>query len=739
MKKLLYLIALVFTFNASAQTQWLGKFEQLDQMLPTPNEYRLGSGAPGPRYWQNKADYRIEIELNDVNQSVKGSEEITYYNNSPGDLKYLWLQLDQNVYQNNSNGQLSGTNDIKDSLSTKSLGSSLNLYGFDGGYKLESVKDMAGNPLSYHINQTMMRVDLSKSVKPGEKFTFQVSWQFNIVDRLKYWARSGFEFFPEDGNYIYHMAQFFPRMCVYDDIKGWQNKQYLGRAEFALPFGNYQVSITVPSDHIIAATGILQNPEQVLTKTQRDRFIQASKTYDKPVIIVTQSEAKEKEKTQAKDKKTWIFRADDVRDFAFSSSRKFIWDAMAVKVGSKTPMAMSFYPKEGNPLWEQESTKAVKNTIVTYSKHTIDYPYPVAISVHAPDIGMEYPMICFNFGRPNKDGTYSENVKNGMIGVIIHEVGHNFFPMIINSDERECTWMDEGLNTFVQYLTEKENYPGFPSPRGPAEKLVKYMKGDKTLHRPLMTGGEQIILGGAEQYGKAATALNILRETVMGPELFDKAFSEYADRWAFKHPKPSDFFRTMEDASGVDLDWFWRGWFYTLDNVDISVDEVKWYKAKKTNIALENKSKNVQTGELASAKNSKVAKDFSGGPTPLTVINTPDEFYGEFKGRIDDNAIRVQLENKNLYEVTLSNKGGLVMPVILQFIYKDGSKEIVRLPAEIWRRDETKIKKAFLREKEVVSVILDPLLETTDVNTDNNAFPSVKEDSKFDEFKKKGN
>lgn len=553
---------------------------------------------------------------------------------------------------------------------------------------------------------------------------------------MKVGGRSGLEYFPEDKNYVYTIAQWFPRMCVYDDLEGWQHKQFLGRSEFATVFGNYKVKITTPADHIMAATGVLQNPKDVLTAEQIARYEKAKTSFDAPVIIATQQEAIQREKSKSKEKKTWEFHAEDVRDFAFATSRKFIWDAQAVKIGNNTPLAMSFYPKEGNPLWERESTKAVKNTLVTYSKFTIDYPYPVAISVHAASIGMEYPMICFNFGRPNKDGSYSDNTKWRMIGVIVHEVGHNFFPMIINNDERETTWMDEGVNSFVQYLTQVENYKDMPARRGHAQGIVPYMKGDKSTMRPLMTSGEQVVQIGNEQYNKAATALNILREAVMGPELFDHAFKEYAQRWAFKHPKPSDFFRTMEDASAFDLDWFWRGWFYTTDHVDVSVDQVRWLKLREDNQNLESKSKKVTTGDLASGNSGNASKDFSNGPEPFSLIETDGRLYGEFLSRIDDKAVINKMKGKNFYEVTLSNKGGLVMPVIIQWSYKDGTKEIEHLPAEIWRTNEQRITKVFVKDKEVSSIIIDPLEETADIDTHNNMFPKVEQPSRFDQFRK---
>ena len=731
------LFSIHFVF-AQEPVKWQGKFEQLGTTLPTPNEYRTGSGSPGPRYWQQKADYQISVELNDDNQSISGSETITYHNNSPETLKYLWLQLDQNVLAKDNLKNQTKRNSLRDSTPAKFVAESLDLYDFDGGYKIKSVKDASGKALPFTINQTMMRVDLFQPLAPGQKYSFQIEWSYNIGDRMKDDERSGLEFFPEDGNYVYTIAQFFPRMCVFDDVNGWQNKQFLGQGEFALPFGDYMVKITVPSDHIVAATGTLQNSKDVLTKTENERFEKAKTSFDKPVIIVTQAEATQKEKTKSKTKSTWEFHATNVRDFAFASSRKFIWDAQSVKVGSYTPLAMSFYPKEGNPLWEKESTLAVKNTLEVYSRMTIDYPYPVAISVHAADIGMEYPMICFNFGRPQKNGSYSASTRTRMIGVIVHEVGHNFFPMIINNDERQWTWMDEGINSFVQLVTELERYPNDNWNRGLPTGLVPYMKGDKSIQRPLMTNSEQIIEFGAEQYQKAATAMYILRETVMGKELFDKSFKEYAERWAFKHPMPADFFRTMEDASAVDLDWFWKGWFYTTDYVDQSVEDVKWFTLRNEQTKME-KQVSAKKGEVGSGSAKNERTDFSGGPEPISVLPTDERFYDEYRARIDDKEVINKLQNKNIYEVKLNNKGGLVMPVIIEWTFTDGSKEIDRIPAEIWRTNESTITKVFVKNKEVVNMTLDPLKETTDINTSDNVFPKRRTDSKFDQFKKGAN
>ncbi|MDH5379888.1 MAG: M1 family metallopeptidase [Cyclobacteriaceae bacterium] len=723
--------------NVNAQ-QWEQKFEQLGPILPTPNEYRTGSGAPGPKYWQQQADYKIDVTLDEAKQQVKGSETVTYHNNSPEALSYLWVQLDQNMRARDSETPLTDRSTVKDNMTTKSAGSLGAFDDFDGGFKITSLTDTKGNNLKYVINKTMMRIDLPSPMKPGDIFEFNVSWWYNINDRMTDGGRSGYEYFPKDDNYLFTIAQFYPRMAVYDDYEGWQNKQFLGQGEFTLSFGDFEVNITVPADHIVASTGELQNPSDVLTSDEIKRFQEAKSSFDKTVIIVTEKEAIKKEKSKSKKMTTWKFKADNVRDFAFASSRKFIWDAQAVKVGSHTPLAMSYYPKEGNPLWEQESTKAVKNTLEIYSKYTIDYPYPVAISVNAASIGMEYPMICFNFGRQDANGKITDRIKWGMIGVVIHEVGHNFFPMIINSDERQWTWMDEGLNTFVQYRTQVERYPDFPNRRGVPSEITSYMKGDKLFIRPIMTNSEQILQFGNNAYAKPATALSILRETIMGPELFDMAFKTYADRWAFKSPKPADFFRTMEDASGVDLDWFWKGWFYTTDHVDIEVSEVKWFKVRTEEEKLEGRvtAKNV-TASGGGEKTGDAPTDFSNGPQLFNLSETPPSAYREFNNRLDDKAIIKKLASKNFYEIKFANTGGLVMPLIVEFTFKDGTKERIKVPAEIWRLNESEVSKVFSFEKEVVNIVLDPDKETADTETDNNTFPRVNSPSKFDQFNKK--
>ncbi len=744
MKKLIaftFFVCMTITLTAQQQQQkWQGKFEQLDQMLPTPNSYRSSSGAPGVDYWQQRADYVINVELNDENQTITGSETITYFNNAPEELKFLWLQLDQNLYADGSMTRQTMGGAIRDSVPAKMIATTMNTFDYKGGYTIKSVKDAADKNLPYLINYTMMRIDLPQPLKKGEKFTFKVEWSYNVNDMMMVGGRGGMEYFPEDGNYIYFIAQWFPRMCVFDDYEGWQNKQFLGAGEFALTFGNYRVRITVPSDHIVGATGWLQNPKEVLTREQIERFEKARKTFDQPVFVVTEEEARKKEKERSKKKSTWDFAAENVRDFAFSTSRKYIWDAMAVKNGSGTPLAQSLYPKEGFSLWSKESTKAIKNTLDVYSARTVDYPYPTAYSCNWVGGGMEYPMISFNGGRPAKDGTISERTITRTVSVIVHEVGHNYFPMIINSDERQSTWMDEGLNSFLEKETMRERYPALDHTGNTPKGIVPFMKGDKNMMRPVMaTSDNQGRSFGPNGYSKPAAALTLLRETVMGPELFDKAFKEYSQRWAFKHPKPSDFFRTLEDASAVDLDWFWRGWFYTTDNVDLTLDDVKWFKVKSTQVDPEKKGVKVKQGDLAGKTSQDKASDFSNGPQEFTVLNTPEQDYRDFRNRIDDNAVRQKLEGKNIYEVTLKNNGGLVSPVIIEWTFKDGSKEIERIPAEIWRNNESEVKKVFVKEKEVVSMIVDPNLETADVNVNDNVFPKKPAENKFDQIKKGNN
>jgi hypothetical protein len=706
------------------------KFSQMYDLLATPNMFRTASGAPGPAYYQQQADYKIDVELDDKNTKLYGTETITYTNNSPDVLEYLWVQLDQNQHAADSPSKLVDSQKMNEAYSPAGFSREYLQQQFDGGFKLEYVKDATGKPMKYTINQTMMRIDLPTPLKHGEKVSFSIKWWYNINNYQVIGGRSGYEHFDKDGNNLYVIAQFYPRMAVYNDVEGWQNMQFWGAGEFTLPFGNFEVNITTPADHILDGTGDLQNRAEVLTAAQVKRWDLATKTFDKPVVVVTQDEATASEKGFSTKKKTWKFKATNVRDFAFSSSRKFIYDAMAVQLGGKTVMAISLYPKEANPLWGDKSTRIVAHTLKTYSKYTFDYPYPKAISVSAEDQGMEYPMICWNYGRPDEKGVVSERIKWGMAGVIIHEVGHNFFPMIVNSDERQWTWMDEGLNSFVEFLTEQEYDPNFPTRRGPAANIVPYMSGDQKFLEPIMSNSETIHQFGNNAYGKPATGLNILREVVMGHELFDHAFKTYANRWMFKHPTPEDFFRTMEDASAVDLDWFWRGWFYTTDYVDIGIADVKQYYVTDEK-PKENKETNIRKGRFGQEQGPFVymvtdGKDKAFDKKDVKLLN---DFVNEKLTTEDNTSLK---QPKYFYELTFNKPGGMLMPIIVQLNYEDGTSETQTFPVQIWRKNNQGAIRVIATEKKVVRFQLDPKLQTADIDVTNNMWPREAVKTKFD-------
>ncbi|MCT4698606.1 M1 family metallopeptidase [Tenacibaculum haliotis] len=671
------------------------KFRQLKQELPTPNNQHTASGAPGVKYTQQKVDYTMDIVLNDDKQSITGNETITYHNNSTDELTYLWVQLDQNMRAADSKTPDIAPTKIRKKLPKRFYDRAFPEKAFDGGFKITSVTNADGTKLSHTINQTMMRINLAQPLASGDTFKFNINWWYNINNHRTQGGRSGYEHFPKDNNNNYVIAQFYPRLCVYDNVEGWQNDQFWGRSEFALEFGDFNINITVPADHMLGATGVLLNKEDVFSKTELKRIEKARKTFDKPVIIRTQKEAEKIEQGRSKKTKTWKFKATNVRDYAFATSRKFIFDAMAVDINGKTVMAESLYSKEANPLYGDHSTRAVAQTLKTYSRYTFDYPYHKAISVDG-QMGMEYPQICFNPGRPDlADGGYSDRIKYRMVKVTIHEVGHNFFPMIVNSDERQWTWMDEGLNSYMEMLAELDYDKDFPITRGYPKNIVKYMSGNQARIAPIMSKGDNVYSFGNNAYGKPATALWILRETIMGKELFDHAFATYSKRWKFKHPTPADFFRSMEDASAMDLDWFWRGWFYTTDVTDIGVKGVKKFYTTKNKDASVNFIEDTSKGLGFSKK-----------------------------------------QNKYHYEITYNKPGGLVMPIIVEFTYKDGTKEKKTYPAQIWRYNDKQVTKVFSSSKEVQSITIDPDLETADVDTSNNSWPK-KTATKFDKFKNK--
>jgi hypothetical protein len=745
------------------------KFEQLGTILNTPNEQRTASGAPGAKYWQQRADYDIKCDLDEKNLKLTGSETITYYNNSPDPLDYIWLQLDENQHNNFDNANYQQSTTMPKGAGTLQLDRAAKSDADNGyGDKIMSITDALGKSIPYIVNKTMLRMDLPVSLKPGAKMIFTVKWNYKISDRMTIGGRGGYEYFPGDGNYLFTMTQWYPRLCVYSDFQGWQNHQFTGRGEFALTFGNYKVQMTVPADHVIGATGECINYAAVLSPAELARYNKA-KTATEPVEIVTLDEAKKREAAPSSAKKTWVFQATNVRDFAWGSSRKFIWDGMGQKVEGKTVMCMSYYGKEAYNLYRKYSTKLVAHTVKSYSSFTFPFPYPVAQSVEAAN-GMEYPMICFNYGRTEKDGTYSESTKNGMIGVIIHEVGHNFFPMIVNSDERQWTWMDEGLNSFMEYLAEELWDNTYPSKKGAAYTIVDYMKLPKNELEPVMTNSENIVRFGPNAYTKPATALNILRETIMGRQLFDYAFKQYARRWEFKHPTPADFFRTMGDASGENLDWFWRGWFYGTDAVDISLDSVKVAKAdlngnapqfnrrpaNKVDAPAVNAFDDISKIRNRQDKNIKfyVDKDTSvhdfyykydrGLATVDTAkFNSITKELAAKQGNATTEAMtdedKTKYAGKYFYQLDFSNKGGLVMPIIVEFTYTDGTKQVDRIPAQIWRLNEKHVSKFYIQDKEVASIKLDPMRETADIDESNNYWGKLPEPSKFSIFKQKVN
>jgi hypothetical protein len=740
--------------GAAAQPvgEFVDKFRQLDEMLPTPNSYRNASGAPARDYWQQRADYDIEVRLDEQARRIDGSQTVTYYNNSPDALGYLWLQLDQNIFRRDSVANRTRTLAEPNRITFSELRRLQLLEDFDGGHRISRVEDARGQALPYVVQGTLMRIDLPAPLESGGTVRFSIDWQYDLVEEDAVGARAGYEHF-EDGNDIFLVAQWYPRVVAYSDYEGWHNKEFLGAGEFTLEFGDYQVAITVPADHIVSSTGELTNPRDVLTSAQRQR-LEAARDADQPVFIVTPEEALENEAEDTNATSTWHFAARNVRDFAWSSSRKFIWDAQGFRQDDRANprvMAMSFYPKEGEPLWSKYSTQAVIHTMEVYSRFSFAYPYPVAQSVNGPVGGMEYPMITFNGPRTElqEDGsrTYSRGERRFLVGVVIHEIGHTYFPMVVNSDERQWTWMDEGLNTFLQFIAEQEWEGDYPSQRGEPRWIVDYMKSAEQV--PIMTNSESLMQFGNNAYAKPATALVILRETILGRELFDFAFREYAQRWKYKRPTPADLFRTLEEASGVDLDWFWRGWFYTTDHVDIALDRVTHLKVDTRNPDVERAWRRERL-EAAPPSRTELANDAEGVEPRLERMPELEDFYSEndrftvtnkdrndyqdflenLKDPMNSNPQwrrevleRAVADDRNYYVLEFSNLGGLVMPIILKLSYADGSEEMLYLPAEIWRRSPQRVSRLLMRQGELTAVELDPHWETADVDLYNNHYP----------------
>jgi hypothetical protein len=763
--RLFIIFAAFIAFGGAASAQAIqqtkgtfeDKFRQLDEDWPTPTETRLASGAPGPDYWQQDVDYAIKIRLNEGARRLIGQQTVTYKNNSPHTLNYLWLQLDQNRFKADSLDNMSRTASNNARISYYAIRRAKTLEDFQGGYDIRNVKS-GDDELEYSIIDTNMRIDMPAPLAPGETFEFSLNFAYNLIENRVIGGRAGYECFEgedEDGNCIFLVAQWFPRLHAYSDYEGWHNKAFLGSGEFTLEFGDYDVEITVPEDHVVSSSGVLQNAEDVLSGVELKRYDDA-KTSDEPIFIVTPSEAKDAEKTTLKSAQTWNFKAENVRDFAWASSRKFIWDAMNVTQDDVSDgedvLAMSFYPNEAEPIWSAYSTRAVAHTIRVYSRYSFAYPYPTAQSVNGPVGGMEYPMITFNGPRPVKDDdgnlTYSRRTKYGLISVIIHEVGHIYFPMIVNSDERQWTWMDEGLNTFLQFVAEQEWEEAYPSRRGEPKNMINYMLSQNQV--PIMTQSDSISQFGNNAYGKPATALNILRETILGREAFDAAFIEYSQRWKFKRPTPYDFFRTMEEGSGTDLDWFWRGWFYSTDHVDISIDSVTKGNLNTRNPGVENAIKRAEKADeplsLTVERNKDIEKVVEANPDLLDFYNEKDEFsHGEkqVKAYTKDVESLEEWEREalavedNFYYVTFTNRGGVVMPVILKVTYASGQTEMIRMPAEIWRRNPQRVTRMIITDGEIASIELDPRWETADADRSNNHYPPKIEPSRLEVYKNK--
>jgi len=725
-------------------------FYPIESWWATPGDTRLASGAPGPDYWQQQADYVIDVTLDDARQKISGRETVRYLNQSPHTIQYVWFQLDQNLYRPDSEGLLASPSPNLDGrVPFALLRSILARESFQGGFNISEVTDGAGVELPHTIIGTGMRVDLPVPLAPGEATEIRIAFSYRILDAKLIFGRGGYEFFEKDNNYIYEIAQWYPRVIAYTDYSGWQHEPYVGHGEFTLEFGNFVVRITAPADMIVAATGELKNPLTVLSLAQRNRLTEAASA-EKPIFIVTPEEAKTNQSNSAvADRaltKTWEFNATNVRDFAFAASRKFIWDAVGHRIGDQEVMAMSYYPIEAEPLWSQYSTAAITHTLDVYSRFTFDYPYPVAISVNGPVFGMEYPMICFNGPRPETDGTYSKATKYALISVIIHEVGHNWFPMIVNSDERRWTWMDEGLNTFLQYLAEQEWEPEYPSSRGEPENIAAYMR--SVDQRPIMTQSESLLQFGNVAYAKPAAALNILRETIIGRELFDFAFKEYSRRWRFKRPTPEDFFRTMEDAAGIDLDWFWRGWFYSTDHVDVAIEGVKLYQIDTSDPdenAEQKRSEKKKNPESLSVERNKSLpkrvdlepglKDFYNDYDELQVSEDDRKTFRKFIDGLNAEERKLIKQKTNFYVITLRNVGGLVTPIPLTIRFDDATSETLPLPAAIWRKDPRSVNKLFITDKTIKQIEFDPKRQTADASADNDHWPPKLVPSRFKLFK----
>ncbi len=645
-------------------------FRVLDQW-PAPNETRGANGKPGAKYWQQRVDYVIRVGLDTTTHTVTGSERVTYRNNSPDALGYVWFQLDQNIDNPSVSEAMIGATSLPKSISPRAA-EFINARLDTKGYSITRVQLVSKNgqktDAAYVLQGTQMKVPLSSPLATGGAQDIEIDWSYVMPESFASRNGRGAREKLKDG-WEYLAAQWFPRAAVYDDVVGWQNDQFYGQGEFYLNFGNYDVSITVPHNHIVQSTGVLH-------ESGRGPDIHAARAPCEGVHLASnrftsspRTKRTRRPRAQLVQQPfTWRFKAENVRDFAWASSAGFIWDAAGFRYSpTAKPIEMhSLYPREALGVWDSLSTKAIAQTMRTYGRLAFEYPYPKASNIHGIVGGMEYPMIAFCGARPpaNANAAVLKSVGYGLVAVTIHEVGHNWFPMIVASDERKWTWMDEGLNSYLEGMASVEFDLSWPKARLPmvAANIVGYMK--NTDQVPLMTESDLIHRGfGPNGYTKPASGLFILREQVLGPQFFDAAFREYSAAWMFKHPQPADFFRSMMQASGDNLNWFWRGWFYSTHANDQSLGTVESQSADSLGMSAR----------------------------------------GRFYNR-----------------VTLENKGGLVMPAIMEFTFTDGSKERVKLPVSIWRNNEKKFEYGRFSQKELQSVELDPDNVLADINRENN-------------------
>jgi hypothetical protein len=627
--------------------------------LPTPNAYRTGAGTPGPRYWQQRADYTIRASLDTAALSVHGSETIHYTNNSPDTLRYVWMQLDENQSaSDNRFAQLAPP--FMAQRARRAAAGAPGAQGppFVGGYTLERVAVLrsarrgarpVATPLPHRVNATMMRVDLDRPLPPKGVVDLYLAWHY-MVPRM---GRTGREHFPQ--GWLFEIAQWYPRMAVYDDVRGWNTEQYLGSGEFYLEYGDFDFTITAPATYTVTATGVLQNPDRVLTATERRRLALALHS-DTTIHIIAPDEvgtpALLPPGTGAT--RSWHYRARNVRDVSWAAAPNFIWDA----TGWDGILIQALYPPVALPLWSQAA--AMGRHTIMYHSRWYHYPYPTAIDVNGPVGGMEYPMIVFCSERHDEKALYF---------VQTHELGHEWFPMTVGSNERLYGWMDEGFNTFIDYFSFHDRYPSDTTIAretgralnwlGLTPAWVAYITHYHGVEEPIMTPQDRSApgIGGALAYGKPAVGLHFLRNEVVDSTAFDQAFREYIRRWAFRHPTPADFFRTMNDALGEDLSWFWRSWFYRTDHLDEAVDSV--------------------------------AQPDSGAPV--------------------------------LARIFFSDKGRMVAPLDLAVTLADGSTQRVKLPVEAWYRGSPYVW-VHSWPARVTRVVIDPDGAYPDVDRSNNTW-----------------